>query len=128
MNTDNEPYLYDVLDIGQGDDLYIREIMDGFYDIYRGYYHITAIDGDIYTTIIKRMNQGIDFDSLLKQQLDRIDWNTFEDVIDKIAIILIGGYCRKRVFFEAIQNIGKTDYVRNDAHDGGATSNDRQSD
>lgn len=101
IDLTEEPKLSDVLDFGQADDDRVNEIVQAFFMIYNGYYRLTLINEEWW----KGMNQDVFFVSQIKEQWERVNQAVFEDVLNKIANALVGGYVKKERFVEALQKL-----------------------
>lgn len=96
----NEPLLAEVLDFGQSDDDCVFDVFQGIYYLQKGYYALINYGDEWWKDAL---NQDIWCDQMIKEEWEKIDWEEFEDAIEKITKIMIGSYVSESKFYKALE-------------------------
>lgn len=93
------PLLVNVIEWGQGYDDEVVEMLDSFQKFRDAYYELINFGDDWWSV----MNQGVEFDEIMKAQ-----WETLEDVgimecIETMAIAIAGSYVRFDDFADGVK-------------------------
>lgn len=90
----------DIIDWGQGNDEQCTEIIEAFHKFYDGYFSLCAFSDDNWWEF---MNQSVDFNSLMKTEWDKLEEIDFMGIMERMSIILSGGYIRFNRFAEGVK-------------------------
>lgn len=101
---EEKPLLEDVIDWGQGNDDHCTEIIEAFNKFRDGYYDLCSFsDSDWW----EFMNQDTAFNNLMKREWDKLEFINFMEIMERMAIILSGGYTRYNKFAEGVKECYK---------------------
>ena len=98
--SEEKPLLEDIIDWGQGYDDDCTEIIEAFNKFRDGYYSLCAFSNDNWWEF---MNQSTDFNELMKAEWDKLEDIDFMGIMERMAIILSGGYILYHKFAEGVK-------------------------
>lgn len=98
-----EPHLADILDFGQAYDDDVLNVFRGICGMMLGFYTLTGMSEQWWDA----MNQDVFYSNAVEAEWNRVDWETFQDVIERVYKLTAGTYTRSNHTLDALEQLNK---------------------
>lgn len=100
----DEPLVSEILQFGQGDDDCVFDVFKGIHYLQKGYYTLINYGNEWWEDAL---NQDIWCNQMIEEEWKKIDWEQFENTIEKIFKIMSGSYIDECKFYDALEKLNK---------------------